>query len=582
MSVFVKTKFLLRETSRKRIFWLFFLLFFTMIFEFIGLGIMVPVLGLVVSDDFLTKYPILNNLIQYIGSPSKQQILTYTIIIMLVFYLFKTFFLLYSQWSQAKFNSSITKEVQIRLYKGYLNLPFEFHLDRNSSMLLNNIQGEVNYLSHVTQAFMAILADISLIIGVFFMLVFINLALALSIVIFFSLFAYILNVATRKKMNQIGKDRELHESLMFKNVLQGLGSIKDVILSGKQAYFVERFDNHAKEREKVFVTQGTIGQIPKLYFELLSIFIIAMIVLYFVYSSEQLTMLLPTIGLFMLASLRIMPSINKLSMSFQTIRFATPVIDKLYTELKLLSDYEKNKKILSSEKLIFEKNICIKGLCYSYPGKGYNALTEIDIEILKGQTIGFLGPSGSGKSTLIDLIIGILKPDKGNVFVDSKNIQTNLRKWQNMIGYVPQTITLLDDSIRRNIAFGIPETEIDEEKIKKSINLAHLSSFISELEEGTETAVGERGVKLSGGQRQRIGLARALYNDPPVLVLDEATSALDKNTEDEVMQAIRELKGNKTILIIAHRTSTIAHCDLLFMIDGGSVSKVGPPENFSL
>ena len=174
----------------------------------------------------------------------------------------------------------------------------------------------------------------------------------------------------------------------------------------------------------------------------------------------------------------------------------------------------------------------------------------------------------------------IKKTTASKIILVSETKETE--KWQNMIGYVPQTITLLDDSIRRNIAFGIPETEIDEEKIKKSINLAHLSSFISELEEGTETAVGERGVKLSGGQRQRIGLARALYNDPPVLVLDEATSALDKNTEDEVMQAIRELKGNKTILIIAHRTSTIAHCDLLFMIDGGSVSKVGPPENFSL
>lgn len=582
MSVFVKTKFLLREASRKRFFSLFLLLFFTMIFEFIGIGIMVPLLGLVVNDDFLTKYSILNNFIQYIGKPNKQQILLYTIIIMLGFYLFKTFFLLYSQWYQAKFNSSITKQLQIRLYKGYLNLPFEFHLDRNSSLLLNNIQSEVNYLSHVTQAFMAILADMSLIIGVFFMLIFINLKVALSIVIFFSLFAYLLNVATRKKLHQIGKDREFHESLMFKNVLQGLGSIKDVILSGRKEYFVERFEDHAIQREKVFVSQGVILQIPKLYFELLSIFIIAMIVLYFVYSSEQLTMLLPTIGLFMLASLRIMPSINKLSLSFQTIRFAAPVIDKLYTELRLLSDYDSIKEKQSSEKLTFEKNICVKGLCYSYPGKGNSALAEIDIEILKGQTVGFLGPSGSGKSTLIDLIIGILKPDKGTIFVDGRNIQTNLRKWQNLIGYVPQTITLLDDSIRKNIAFGIPENEIDDLKIKKSIILSNLSSFIFELKEGVETQVGERGVKLSGGQRQRIGLARALYNDPPVLVLDEATSALDRHTEDEVMEAIRELKGNKTILIIAHRTSTIAHCDLLFLIDRGSIVKVGPPVNFSL
>ncbi len=553
-----------------------------MIFEFIGLGIMVPILGLIVSDDFLTKYPILNTFIAYIGNPSKNDMLIYIIIVMLLFYLLKTLFLLYSQWVQAKFNSGIAKEVQIRLYNGYLNLPFEFHLDRNSSMLLNNIQSEVNYLTHITQAIMAILSEISLIIGVFFMLVFINLPLALSVIIFFSCFAYILSLSTRKKITQIGKDREKHESLMFKNVLQGLGSIKDVILSGKQTYFVKRFRNHATHREKVFVTQGIIGQIPKLYFELISVFIIAIIVVYFVFTVEQLNMLLPTIGLFMLASLRIMPSVNKLSLSFQTIRFARPVIDKLYQELSLIADHNNMNVNSNQEKIAFSKAIYINGLCYAYPGKESNALTEINFVIQKGQTIGFLGPSGSGKSTLIDLIIGILKPNKGDVMVDGISIQKDLRRWQNSIGYVPQSIILLDDSIKRNIAFGIPEAEIDEEKINMSLKLAHLSGFISELEQGAETAVGERGVKLSGGQRQRIGLARALYNDPPVLVLDEATSALDKDTEDEVMQAIKELKGNKTILIIAHRTSTIAHCDLLIKIDRGIIAKVGKPATFAI
>ncbi len=553
-----------------------------MIFEFVGLGIMVPLLGLVVSDDFVIKYPLMKKVIQYFGNPNKQQILTWTIIIMLVFYLIKTAFLLYSQWLQAKFNSGITKEIQIRLYKGYLSLPYEFHLDRNSSMLLNNIQGEVNYLSHVTQAFMAILADIALIVGVFFMLVFINLALAISIVVIFSLFAYLLNLATRKKMNHIGKEREFHESRMYKDVLQSFGSIKDIILSGKQPYFLERFNIHAIQRRKVFAAQGTIGQIPKLYFELLSIFIIAVIVLYFVYSSDQLTMLLPTIGLFMLASLRIMPSINKLSMSFQTIRFAAPVIDKLFNELTLLSEFQKRQIYSTNKKLVFEKRISIKSLYYRYPDKGYDALRDIHIDILKGQTVGFLGPSGSGKSTLIDLIIGILRPADGVILVDGIDVQSSLREWQNMIGYVPQTITLLDDTIRKNIAFGIPEELIEEEKIRKAIKLSHLSAFISDLEVGIETAVGERGVKLSGGQRQRIGLARALYNDPPVLVLDEATSALDKDTEDEVMLAIRELKGNKTILIIAHRTSTIAHCDMLFRIESGSIVKDGSPAEFSL
>lgn len=549
-------------------------------FEFLGLGIMVPILSLIVNNNAVTKYPALNEFLIENGNPSRGELLMWAIGLMLAFYMIKTLFLIYANWKQVHFNADLTKKIQISLFNGYLSQEYLFHLDRNSSSLLYNIQSEVNYLSHVTQAILAILSDFALIFGVFAMLLVINPVLAIFTVLIFLLFAFILNRLTKEKLKTLGIDREFHEKTMFKQVLQALGGVKDVILFGKKSFFITHFTIHAKERRRVYASQGIIQQIPKLYFEMLSILIIAAIVIYFVLTTENLDMILPTIGLFMLAALRIMPSANKLANSFQTLRFTKPVINKLYDEVLLIQNNSKEESDSKVVKLNFK--IEVRNLDFKYPNKNINTLKNINCIINRGETIGFLGPSGSGKSTLIDLILGILKPSQGGIFVDEKNILEDIRGWQNSIGYVSQSIYLLDDSIRRNIAFGLEDHEINEEKVKHAIKLAHLDEYIHSLPAGLNELVGERGVKLSGGQRQRIGLARALYNNPPVLVLDEATSALDNKTENEVMNAIRDLKGDKTILIIAHRTSTISHCDKIYEIEHGRISKEGSPLSFNI
>jgi len=541
---------------------------------------MVPILGLIVSDDFATKYPVIGSFMSSHGNMTRETLILWAIGGMLLFYLVKTGFLLYSNWKQAKFNADLTKDIQIKLFNGYLAQPYLFHLDRNSSALLYNIQSEVNYLSHVVQALLSILSDIALILGVFAMLLVANAGLAIFTVGVFLFFGFILNKLTQNKLKQIGRDREFHESKMFKNVLQAFGGIKDVLLFGKRIFFVNLVSRHAKERARVFTSQGVIQQIPKLYFELLSIFILASIVVYFIFTGHNMEMILPTIGLFMLASLRIMPSANRMSTSLQTLKFTIPVINKLYAEMEIvLADAEDNSE---NNKFHFQNSICIDNMHFTYPGKEDTVLKNISFEIKKGETVGFLGPSGSGKSTLIDLVLGILKPQQGEIMVDGINIHRSTRAWQEQIGYVPQSIYLLDDTIRRNIAFGIEDDKIDNAEVKRALKLAHLDEYINGLPEGFETIVGERGVKLSGGQRQRIGLARALYHNPSVLVLDEATSALDSITEHEVMNAIRDLKGNKTILIIAHRTSTIAHCDRLYAIEKGRINKSGTPAEFNI
>lgn len=581
MDLFKKVKFILRNnTSKRSIIGLLFLLLISMIFEFLGLGIMVPILSLIVNSDVAVKYPELNEFLINHGKPGRGELLLWAIGLMLVFYLLKTFFLMYASWKQAIFNAALTERIQIRLFNGYLSQEYLFHLDRNSSSLLYNIQSEVNYLSHVVQALLTILSDSALILGVFAMLLVVNPELAIFTVLLFLLFGFLLNKLTNEKLKTLGTDRELHEKIMFKQVLQAFGGVKDVILFGKKSFFSNQFITHASERKRVFASQGLIQQIPRLYFELLSIFIIAAIVVYFVLTTEDLGMILPTIGLFMLAALRIMPSANKLASSFQTLRFTKPVINKLYEELQLIQNNLREQKDSKTGELT--EKIEVRNLNFKYPNKNANTLKDINCVINKGETIGFLGASGSGKSTLIDLVLGILKPSSGGVFVDGKNISESIKSWQNMIGYVSQSIYLLDDSIRRNIAFGLEDGDIKDEKVLHALKMAHLEDYIASLPAGLDEIVGERGVKLSGGQRQRIGLARALYNNPPVLVLDEATSALDNITENEVMKAIRDLKGDKTILIIAHRTSTISHCDKIYAIEDGRISKEGNPLTFNI
>jgi ABC-type multidrug transport system fused ATPase/permease subunit len=282
---------------------------------------------------------------------------------------------------------------------------------------------------------------------------------------------------------------------------------------------------------------------------------------------RDITRIMPTLGLFSVAAFRLMPSVNRVLGAVQSIRFALPAITTLHEELSLTAP----EPVRKDATVVFETQIELAGVSFRYPGATTPALENLSIRIRKGESVGFVGPSGSGKSTLVDVVLGLLTPSVGQVNVDGHDIQDDLRGWQDQIGYVPQSIYLTDDTLRRNVAFGLAPEQINNTAVERAIKAAQLDEFVATLSEGWETVVGERGVRLSGGQRQRIGIARALYHDPAVLVLDEATSALDGDTERGVMRAITALQGQKTILIVAHRLSTVEHCDRLYHLELGQI-----------
>jgi ABC-type multidrug transport system fused ATPase/permease subunit len=426
------------------------------------------------------------------------------------------------------------------------------------------------------QSVFIILTEGSIFFGISFLLLYIEPIGALIVVTTLGFSGWIIFKLTRGLIERWGEARQIHEGLRIQHLQQGLGSTKDVMLLGRESEFIDQYQIHNAGSAKVSQLWFTIQAMPRLWLELLAVFGLVILVLAMIEQNKPLDVLVPMLGLFAAAAFRIMPSVNRVLGAFQGVRYALPAIDKLYDEFKLMEGIKVDK---GHADFRFQEVITLNKIRFSYPMTETSVLVDISLKIPRGATVGFVGTTGAGKSTLIDIILGLLTPDSGFIQADGIDIQSNLRGWQDQIGYVPQSIYLTDDSLRRNVAFGISEEHINEAAVWKAIRAAHLESFINELPRGLDTFVGERGVRLSGGQRQRIGIARALYHDPQVLVLDEATSSLDNITERGVMDAVHDLHGKKTIIIVAHRLSTVEHCDRLYRLEQGKVVEEGTPAN---
>jgi len=377
---------------------------------------------------------------------------------------------------------------------------------------------------------------------------------------------------TRGRIARWGEARLHHEGLRMQHLQQGLGGAKDVKLLGRETEFLDQYRVHNVESARAGQLQLTLTQLPRLWLELLAVSGLAILVISALAQNRALEAVLPALGLFAAAAFRLMPSVNRALGAVQSLRYGLPVIDILHTEFKLTTP-----EVAGTHSSVtpFRAVLELSQITFTYPGAAEPTLKDISLAIQRGESVGFIGTSGAGKSTLVDILLGLLTPDRGEVRMDGCDIQANLRNWQDQIGYVPQSIFLTDDTLRRNVAFGLPNEQIDDASVWRAIQAAQLEAFVTSQPDGLETLVGERGIRLSGGQRQRIGIARALYHDPAVLILDEATSSLDIATEQDVMQAVRALQGSKTVLIVAHRLSTVGHCDRLYRLEQGRVVAEG-------
>jgi ATP-binding cassette, subfamily B, bacterial PglK len=549
-----------------------------MIFEMLSVGLIIPIIGLMIQKDIYEAYPVIVPYLEMIGSPNQTQLIYGSMTALILLYATKVSFLIFLAWRQATFAFNIHANFSERLFESYLRQPYPFHLNHNSAELIRNNVTEVNEFSF------RVLIPALVVVGegiVFFgiaLLLFLFEPLGTSTAlgaVFIAGFLYYKIAAPR--VAKWGWARQHHEGFRIKHLQQGFGGVKDIILLGREADFINQYKVHSKKSAYVAGCQFTWQQFPRLWFELLSVIALAGLVFAMLAQGLVGGDLILTLGFFAAAMFRMLPSLNRIMGSIQTIRYGFPSVKVVLRELNSHKGQNKIKNRggeFNGKGSVFQNEINLLNVNFTYEGASKYSLKGVSFQITKGETVGFIGESGSGKSTLIDLILGLLSPNEGLLKVDGKIISDNLRSWQNQIGYVPQSIYLTDDTILKNVAFGVSDEQIDEVAVQHAIAAAQLTEFISQLPDGLRTVVGERGVRLSGGQRQRIGIARALYHDPAILVLDEATSALDNNTEKEVMQAVEKLHGEKTIIIVAHRLSTVKKCDKLFKIDSGRVVEI--------
>lgn len=542
-----------------------------MMLEMLGVAMVIPAIALLTQDDLASRYPAIEPLLVAIGNPTSKVLVTWGMLALVGVYFVKVCFLAFLAFRQTCFAFGIQARLSKTLFVIYVRQPYTFHLQRNSAQLIRNTIDEVNmFTANAMLPSMVMLTECMVLLGIGGLLLLVEPLGTLIVTVALGCATWGFHRITHARIVRWGKARQYHDGMRIQHLQQGLGGVKDMKLLGRESDFLARYDEHNLQSTRVGQMQAALQPLPRLWLELLAVVGIMLLVLSMLAQGRDMASIVPTMGLFAIAAFRLMPSVNRVLNAVLSLRYGLAVVNTLHNETRLVIP-KNNIVARDTSDPTFQHEIRLLSLGFTYPTATAPALNDLSIFIRKGESVGFIGTSGAGKSTLVDVILGLLPPDAGQVTVDGLDIRHDLRHWQNQIGYVPQSIYLTDDTLRRNVAFGLPDESIDDVAVQRAIHAAQLEDFVDSMPNGIETVVGERGIRLSGGQRQRIGIARALYHDPSVLVLDEATSALDTDTENGVMQAITALRGSKTIIVVAHRLSTVEHCDRLYRLECGRV-----------
>jgi ATP-binding cassette subfamily C protein len=550
------------------------------VLEILGLG-MIPVFVTIIADpEQAGKIPVLGKWIKYLGLSSPNDLIIYGGILLIITYLLKNMYLIFFLYIKQKFVENKGVELQYRLFRSYIFAPYTFYVKRNSAELLQNVENEVYRLM---RGAMVPLLNIGL-----NAIMFISILVALLIfepiitiisVISMGLMGFLFLKYTRDKTSDYGYQNRMAQIEKNKSIIQAFNGFKEFRILKRENSFLSRYEENAQigKRAKIFLE--IVNSLPKNIIETLAVAGILIIAFFMLWQNREVSSILPVLSLFGVAMIRLMPILNQIISHSTTLKYNAHSVHAIYDDLfALKGNYSKSLLENGNNKLTVDRFIDLKSISYRYPDNSENTIKNVSLQIKQGQIVAFVGATGAGKTTLVDIILGLLEPNTGSIYVDGVDVFKNLSAWQDDIGYIPQEIYLLDDTIRQNIAFGLPESDIDPHQIQQAMEAAQLEDFINKLKNGIETKVGENGVRLSGGERQRVGIARALYNNPDILVMDEATSSLDNRTEKYVMKAIKALKGEKTIIMIAHRLSTVKECDSIFMMQDGEVIERGSYE----
>lgn len=571
---FKKINYIFDSTEKIKFLILLLGILLTTILELVGVVAIMPFINVVMDPSSIQKTSYLKWLYELLKVTNVNTFIAFLAGVLIVVYVVKNFSLILLYYVQYAFTFSSQKKLSTRMLQCYMQQPYSFHLQNNSADLMRNIESDVTMMFQAIMSMLGLLAElcVCLILGAY--LVIKDKSIAIGMVLILGLFILTFAKPFKRYLTRIGGEDRVYRAGITKWLHQSLGGIKETKILGREEYFCNKFDDNYcswSEREKKY---RLLQVAPRPVMETVCIFALLSVIIIKLLNGTSSAYFVTTVSVFAVAAFRLLPSINRITSSYGVIMFNLPAFDAIYHDLKEIEELNSlsNLEEKKSEHLIFNDSISLENVSFSYQGKEDSVLENISLTITKNQAVAFVGPSGAGKTTLVDIILGILKPTKGRVLVDGEDIAKHQNGWRKNLGYIPQSIYLMDDTIRNNILFG-QEME-DEKKLWKAVEEAQLKDFIETLENGIDTVIGEDGICLSGGQRQRIGIARALYTNPSVLVLDEATSALDNETESAVMDAINSLTGTKTLIIIAHRLSTTEQCDVIFEVKEKGIVKL--------
>jgi ATP-binding cassette subfamily C protein len=542
----------------------------------IGLGVIPAFVSLLVPTSLSASIPA-NLFADWISKKDEATLVLCGASLLATFFLLKNLYIAALVYAESQLAVAVTTNVSKRLFQGYLYSPYTFHLQRNPAELVRNITEESIRSVDFLKASMRILRE-SLISGVvFLLLLFFDSVVTLTVFIMLSAASAVFYFAVRRSLIKRGRLSLEHWGRQVQVINQALGAIKDIKMLGRESHIQSLLNREVDSLQRHESFCFFLSALPRLFLEILAVGAILFVSVTFLILGRPVQAMLPLLTLFGVAVVRLIPSITNLNSSLTEFRYKRPAFDLVCTELGSLErlTHESHTFVMEAKPVQINHAIHLEQIRYRYPGASSEAIQGISAVIKVGEAVAFIGVSGSGKSTLIDILLGLIKPISGRISVDGIDIHENLPSWQRQIGYIPQDIYLVDESIRRNIAFGLEDEEINEEALAHAVEAAQLGDFVRRLPQGLSTKVGNRGIRLSGGQRQRIGIARALYYDPNVLVMDEATSALDNETEREVIEAITPLRGGRTIILVAHRLTTVKNCDRLYVLEEGTVKDCG-------
>ncbi len=497
-------------------------------------------------------------------------------------YVIKNIYLILERNYIFKFSFTTQRKLSTRLLDTYMKEPYTFHLNKNIATLQRTLQEDTARFTQVVLYSLELVAElvVCLVLVIYLMIVSKTITIAVLGMLAICVGGFLL--LTRNYSRKLGRDNQGYQGKIYQWMNQALGGIKEIKILERESYFTDEYERYYKKFTRGLQVARTISILPKYVVEAATMCgLLIAIIVKLLFGEAEMAAYVQQFAAFAVAAMRLMPSVGRINENASNMLYALPSVDLVYHDLREIEDYVDRQEQEVREEWVLKEHIEVKDVTYYDPETEEPVILKANFMIPKGKAVAFIGASGAGKTTMVDIILGLLVPQEGVVMADAVNVHEKPKTFHSQVGYIPQVIYLSDDTIRNNIAFGVREEEIDENAVRTAMEKAQLTEFVKSLPHGLDTIVGDRGVRLSGGQRQRIGIARALYHDPEILVLDEATSALDNETEAAVMEAIENLQGMKTMIIIAHRLTTIQNVDIIYEVEGGKVTERRKEEVFS-